>query len=141
MNFLFFLHYSSGKFLPAFLDLAQKQSSKVYIIDEIDRSLHSLLIQQLIDMYLRSCESHSQTQLLFTTHDLMLMNQKFFRRDEMWITERRQDGSSQLIGFSEYEDIRNDKDILKSYLQGRMGGIPHILTDLVQMNEISAGTR
>jgi len=114
--------------LPAFLDLAQTEIPKVYVIDEIDRSLHSLLTQQLIEVYLSSCKADSHKQLLFTTHDLMLMNQKFFRRDEMWITERRQDGSSQLISLSDYADIRNDKDILKSYLQGRMGGIPHILT-------------
>ncbi len=113
--------------LPAFLDLARSAGPKVYVIDEIGRSLHSLLTQQLVEVFLSSCDSESRKQLLFTTHDLMLMNQRYFRRDEMWITERRQDGSSQLISFSEYEDIRNDKDILKSYLQGRMGGIPHVL--------------
>lgn len=114
--------------LPAFLDLVQSRTPKVYVIDEIDRSLHTLMTKQLIEMYLSSCQADSCRQLLFTTHDLMLMNQNLFRRDEMWITERKHDGSSQLISLSEYADIRNDKDILKSYLQGRMGGIPHILS-------------
>jgi hypothetical protein len=59
----------------------------------------------------------------------MLMNQNLFRRDELWITERKDDGSSELICFAEYDDIRNDKDIRKSYLQGRMGGIPNIISD------------
>lgn len=117
--------------LPAFLDLAKTKIPKVYIIDEIDRSLHSLLTQQLINVYLSSCNDTSRKQLLFTTHDLMLMNQSFFRRDEMWITERKQEGSSKLISFSEYDDIRNDKDIRKSYIQGRMGGIPHIMADQI----------
>ena len=125
--------------LPSFLDLAQTLVPKVYVVDEIDRSLHSLLTQQLVEVFLSSCDSETRKQLLFTTHDLMLMNQKFFRRDEMWITERKQDGSSQLISFSEYEDIRNDKDILKSYLQGRMGGIPHVLTG--QISGESEGSR
>jgi hypothetical protein len=49
----------------------------------------------------------------------------------MWITQRKQDGSSELISFAEYDDIRNDKDIRKSYLQGRMGGIPNIITDQI----------
>ena len=50
---------------------------------------------------------------------------------EMWITERKQDGSSELISISEYADIRNDKDIRKSYIQGRMGGIPHIIENQI----------
>lgn len=115
--------------LPAFLDLADARIPKVYIIDEIDRSLHSLLTKQLLKVFLSSCSEHSRKQLLFTTHDLLLMDQAIFRRDEMWITERSFDGSSKLRSFSDYKDVRNDKDILKSYLQGRMGGIPNIIVD------------
>ena len=58
----------------------------------------------------------------------MLMNQRFFRRDGMWVTQRRQDASSRLISLCEHADIRNDKYILESYLHGRMRGIPHLLT-------------
>jgi hypothetical protein len=45
----------------------------------------------------------------------------------MWVVERDATGASSLTSFSEYKDIRYDKDIRKSYLQGRMGGIPRIL--------------
>ncbi len=55
--------------LPAFLELTDKQTSKVNIIDEIDRSLHTLLTQQLIAIFLESCSNTSRKQLLFTTHD------------------------------------------------------------------------
>jgi len=114
--------------LPAFLDLANASTPKVYFIDEIDRNLHSLLTRQLLKVYLASCSETSRKQLIFTTHDLLLMDQSMFRRDEMWLAERKGDGSSLLIAFSEYEDVRRDKDILKSYLQGRMGGVPTSMT-------------
>jgi hypothetical protein len=55
------------------------------------------------------------------------MDQDLLRRDEMWVAERDQDGSSDLIAFSDYKDIRKDKDIRKSYLQGRLGGVPKLL--------------
>jgi uncharacterized protein len=45
----------------------------------------------------------------------------------MWIAERNAEGVSSLLSFSEYKDVRYDKDIRKSYLQGRLGGIPRIL--------------
>jgi len=55
------------------------------------------------------------------------MDQQLLRRDEMWVAERDSSGASKMISFSEYKDVRYDKDIRKSYLQGRLGGIPRIL--------------
>lgn len=55
------------------------------------------------------------------------MDQQLLRRDEMWVTERDIFGNSNLLSFSEYKDVRYDKDIRKSYLQGRLGGVPRIL--------------
>jgi hypothetical protein len=55
------------------------------------------------------------------------MDQQLFRRDEMWVAERDREGSSKLFSFSEYKDVRYDKDIKKSYLQGRLGGVPRVL--------------
>lgn len=113
--------------LPAFLEVSASTSKKVYIIDEVDRSLHTLLIRRLLEAYLSQCSNSSRSQLLFTTHNVLLMDQDLLRRDEMWITERNPQGASNLLSFSEYKDVRNDKDIKKSYLQGRLGGIPRIL--------------
>ncbi|MBF0475120.1 MAG: AAA family ATPase [Deltaproteobacteria bacterium] len=113
--------------LPAFLEISEPGSKKVYFIDELDRSLHTLLTRHLLDTYLASCTAETRAQLLVTTHDVLLMDQKLLRRDEMWVAERDAMGVSNLISFSEYKDIRYDKDIQKSYLQGRMGGIPRIL--------------
>jgi AAA15 family ATPase/GTPase len=113
--------------LPAFLDIAQQEKPKTYIIDELDRSLHSLLTRNLLKNFLDSCSKSSRNQLLITTHDLFLMDQNLLRRDEMWIAEKTENGASYLIPFSDYKEVRNDKDIRKSYLQGRLGGIPKIL--------------
>jgi len=126
------IHESDGSkraidMLPAFLEMSDARSKKVYVIDELDRSLHTLLTLRLLEAYLAHCSVASRSQLLFTTHDLLLMDQKLFRRDEMWVTERDATGVSTLLSFSEYKDVRYDKDIRRSYLQGRLGGIPRIL--------------
>jgi len=113
--------------LPAFLDMSTGKTNKVYIVDELDRSLHTLLTRNLLELYLSTCSANSRAQLLFTTHDVLLMDQQLFRRDEMWVTERAADGVTNLQSFSEYKDVRADKNIRKSYLQGRLGGIPRIL--------------
>ncbi|CZJ16615.1 TPA: ATP-binding protein [Legionella pneumophila] len=112
--------------LPAIINLSEAKSNKTYIIDEFDHSMHTMLVRSLLEYYLQSCSSSSRSQLLFTTHNLMLMDQDLFRRDELWITERNRNSSTQLISLSEYKDVRNDKDIRKSYLKGSFGGIPKI---------------
>lgn len=112
--------------LPAFLELTRNSSRKVFVIDELDRSLHALLNRQMIESFLSMCSAESRSQLLFTTHDLLLLDQDLLRRDEIWITEREETGVTKLLSFSDYKDVRSDKDIRKSYLQGRMGGIPRL---------------
>lgn len=120
--------------LPAFLDLSVRSSKKVYVIDEVDRSLHTLLTRRLVEAYLSNCTADTRSQLLLTTHDVLLMDQQLLRRDEMWVTERDAKGASTLYSFSDYKDVRYDKDIRKSYLQGRLGGIPRILLGGVLTN-------
>lgn len=113
--------------LPAFLEITTPHSKKVLVIDEIDRSLHTLLTRQVLEFYLTTCSTESRAQLLFTTHDVLLMDQELLRRDEMWVAERDTSGISNLFSVSDFKDARKDKDIRKSYLQGRLGGIPRIL--------------
>ena len=113
--------------LPAFLQLSENDSSRVYVVDEIDRSLHTLLTRRLLESYLANCSKETRKQLLLTTHDVLLMDQQLLRRDEIWVAERDATGASSLLSFSEYKDVRYDKNVRKSYLQGRLGGIPRIL--------------
>ena len=117
--------------LPAFVEQSTESSKNVLVIDEIDRSLHTLLTRRLIEMYLSACSADTRTQLLLTTHDVMLMDQKLLRRDEMWVTERDSSGASSLFSFSEFKNVRHDKDVRKSYLQGRLGGIPRFFLEQV----------
>jgi len=113
--------------LPAFLSL-EGLYLRTFVIDELDRSLHSNLTRNLLEHFLEQRTNSSRSQLIFTTHDTQLMTQDIFRRDEIWITERDQFGASKLVAFSEFKDVRKDKDIRKSYLQGRLGGVPRIKT-------------
>lgn len=110
--------------LPAFYELASAPSPKVFVIDELDRSLHTLLTRNLIESYLASRTRHPQSQLLFTTHDSMLLDQSVFRRDELWFVDKDANGASSLSALSDFKEVRYDKDIRKSYLLGRFGGVP-----------------
>ena len=113
--------------LPMLFDLTGPGGavgSKVYVVDELDRCLHTMLTKQLIQDFTASCGPDTRKQLMFTTHDLLLMDQSIMRRDEMYIAQRGTDGCSELVGLAEFEGVRFDKDLIRSYLDGRFGGIP-----------------
>lgn len=113
--------------LPALLELAALDSKKVCAIDEFARSLHPLLARTLLQLFLDQCSQESRAQLLLTTHDAQLMDQRIWRRDEIWMAERDPAGHSRLFSVSEYQEERAHPDIRKNYLEGRMGGIPNTL--------------
>ena len=99
----------------------------ILLVDELDNSLHTQLAKALIQGFLRTCTNRTRTQLIFTTHDLLLMDcNDLLRRDEIWITDKSIDGESTLIGLPEYRGIMHDEDIRKSYFEGRFGGTPQL---------------
>lgn len=113
--------------LPCFLEAAKQGSDRVFMIDELDRSLHTLLVRQLLESYLASCSPESRSQIIFTTHDVLQMDQNLLRRDEMWVIDRKNDGATELVPLSSFKEIRKDKSIRTSYLRGHLGGTPKLL--------------
>jgi AAA15 family ATPase/GTPase len=112
--------------LPVFFELTSSDTDKVFFIDELDRSLHTHLTRGLIESFLESRTAASRAQLLFTTHDPLLLDQELFRRDEIWFFDKLESGSSKLTALSDFKGVRYDKDIRKNYLLGRFAGVPAI---------------
>ena len=112
--------------LPFLVELSDYGSGAVLVIDEMDRSLHPSLSRALVEGFLAGVGEHSRAQLILTTHDVQLMDQLLLRRDEMWVAERLRGGTTRLYSFSEFSDLRIDTNVRQSYLDGRLGGVPHI---------------
>lgn len=115
-------------FVPAFRDITKKQ--KVYIIDEIERSIHPLLIKELVSKF--SKDDQTNGQLIFTTHESNLLDQEIFRQDEIWFAEKDETGSTDLYSLSDFKEHKTI-DIRKGYLNGRYGSIP-FLANLKDLN-------
>ena len=112
--------------IPGFLDMSSINSKKVYVIDEIDRSLHSFMSRRLLESYLDNCTPKSRSQLIFSTHDIFLIDKYLLRRDEMFMTQRQYDGSTTICSIDDFENIETDYELYKDYFNGRFGGIPEI---------------
>ena len=95
---------------------------KMLLVDEIDSSLHTQLVEFVIGMF-----NHSDhAQLIYTTHNTHLLNTDFQRRDQVYFVNKREDGSSDLYSLFDFKDFRDTLDMEKAYLQGRFDAIPTI---------------
>jgi AAA15 family ATPase/GTPase len=108
--------------LPALYHL--RQEYKVFVVDEIDRSLHPLLCHALLKLFLDACPAYFQ-QMIVTTHETYLLDLDLLRRDEVWFMEKDRQQQSRLCSLADWK-ARKDLRIEKGYLQGRFGGIPFI---------------
>jgi hypothetical protein len=97
-------------------------SNKVYVIDEIDRSLHPQLTYRFIENFLKLVDK-GELQLIVTTHEAHILDLNLLRRDEIWFVDKNRSGESSLYSLEQYSE-RFDKKIDKAYLDGRYGGVP-----------------
>lgn len=100
-----------------------RDSNTCLIMDELDCRLHPFLSKFLIQEHLEN--DKNKGQLIVTLHDLNLMTNEIWRTDEIWFTEKRQDGSSDLYSLYQFTP-RFDKNLQKGYMQGKYGAIPMI---------------
>lgn len=102
--------------------LMTSRNDTVYVVDELERSLHPKLTEHFLRLFMDAHEG-KQMQLIFTTHEDTIMDQDLFRRDEIWFIERDAENSSHIYSLDRFKE-RYDKKLSKAYLEGRYGAIP-----------------
>ncbi|XCP85727.1 AAA family ATPase [Roseburia hominis] len=102
--------------------LLVKEDDVVYIVDELERSLHPKLTERFLKLFSERHKDHG-VQLIFTTHEASIMDQELFRRDEIWFIERSEENNSKIYSLDRFKE-RYDKKLSKAYLEGRYGAIP-----------------
>lgn len=101
------------------------------IVDELDAKLHSLLTRYIVKLFNSSSKNPNNAQLIFATHDTKFLNERFFRRDQIWFAEKNDENSTEIYSLSDLKDnsgntIRKVQSYESYYLQGKYGGIPFI---------------
>lgn len=97
-------------------------NGKVLLVDELDGSLHALLVRRLLSMF-HSQDNKRGAQLIFSTHDTSLLDHTLFRRDQIWFTEKDADQATCLYPLTDFSPRKREAwDI--GYLSGRYGAVP-----------------
>ncbi|MEH2272888.1 MAG: ATP-binding protein [Nostoc sp.] len=101
------------------------KNGKILIIDEFDARIHPLISRAIVELFNSNETNPNNAQLIFMTHDTNLLNNKLFRRDQIWFTEKNRYGATDLYSLAEYK-IPDDASFESDYIQGRYGAIPYI---------------
>lgn len=100
-----------------------KTNDMICFIDELDRSLHTKLNKYFLRQFIKNDDSLSQ--LVFTAHDVNLIDLELLRQDEIWFVEKNNKGESQIRPLSNF-NLKKGQDTIKDYLNGRFGAVPVI---------------
>ena len=98
------------------------RQGKTMFLDEIETSLHTRLVEYIINLF----NGSESAQLVFTTHNTHLLDMTKFRKDQIFFVNKREDGSTELYSLFDYKDFREKMDLEKAYLQGRFDAVPYI---------------
>ena len=97
----------------------------VVIVDDLDRHLHPALVGFLVQLFHNTEVNMENAQLVFTTHDTSILNQKMFRRDQIWFCDKGRDRATELFPLTDFSP-RKTENIEYGYLSGRYRAFPHI---------------
>ena len=104
--------------------ISKINTDSTVLIDEIERSLHPNMIKEILKFF--SGEQKIDGQLIFSTHESLLLDLDIFRQDEIWFTEKNQAGATELYSLVEFSGLNRIASLQKAYRQGRFGAIPKI---------------
>jgi hypothetical protein len=153
-----FLHY--GAIGDVTLDIADESSGTVrllelaargvpvleqgglFLVDEIDASLHPLLSAALIGLFQSPSTNKNNAQLIFTSHDAtllgMLDGNEVLHRDQIWFVEKGRDGASTIYPLAEFKPRKDGENRPRRYLLGSYGAIPDLSMQLFERALASA---
>jgi AAA15 family ATPase/GTPase len=93
-------------------------------IDEIESSLHPRLVEFIIEDFFKH---KGQSQLLITTHyDRLLEEDDLLRKDSIWFTNKKENGSTELYSLADFKGVNRISSLQKAYKYGKFGAIPNI---------------
>jgi hypothetical protein len=94
-------------------------------VDELESSMHPLMARELLRLFFSAKENPHGAQILFTTHNPLLLDTTLLRRDQVWFTEKDADGEAHLYPLTDYQP-RKGESLVRGYLSGRYGAVPFI---------------
>ena len=92
--------------------------------------MHPLMVRELLRLFFSEKENPNGAQILFTTHNPLLLDATLIRRDQVWFTDKDADGEAHLYPLTDYSP-RKGESLVRGYMSGRYGAVPFLLEGLL----------
>ncbi len=106
----------------------------VVIVDELDKNLHPLLTRMIIGLFHNPIINKNNAQLIFSTHDVSLIDKELFRRDQITLINKDLEGKTEIVRLSDFKGISKITPLSKWYMAGMFKGIPAINEYQININ-------
>lgn len=101
------------------------EQGRILVVDELDNSIHFKLTRAIVAMF--NNELNTDAQLIFTVHDINLMDcKKMFRKEQIWFVHKDEKGVYvySLAEFTAQQGVRDTTDVMEKYRKGVLGALP-----------------
>jgi AAA15 family ATPase/GTPase len=99
-------------------------------VDELEASMHPLMVRELLRLFFNAKENPNGAQVLFTTHNPLLLDATLLRRDQVWFTDKDADGEAHLYPLTDFSP-RKGESLVRGYMSGRYGAVPFVPAGLL----------
>lgn len=101
------------------------ETGKFIVIDEIENSLHPVLVEFIINQFHNPGLNKHAAQLCMITHNTSLLSANLFRKDQIWFIKKDHKQATCLYPLTDFKS-RESENLEKNYLTGRYGALPFI---------------
>ena len=101
------------------------EQGRILVVDELDSSIHFKLTRAIVAMF--NNELNENAQMIFTVHDINLMDcKRLFRKEQIWFVHKDEAGVYvySLADFTALQGVRDTSDIIEKYRKGTLGALP-----------------
>jgi len=101
------------------------EQGRILVVDELDSSIHFKLTRAIVAMF--NNELNTNAQMIFTVHDINLMDcKRIFRKEQIWFVHKDEDGVYvySLADFTAQQGVRDTTDVMEKYRRGALGALP-----------------
>ena len=105
--------------------LATLDLGSVLCIDELERSIHPLVLREIIKMFKSKRYNKNNAQLIFTAHNTDILDDDILRVSEICFTSKNIEDGTVIRKASSFKGIRNVNNFRKKYLHGEFAAIPY----------------
>ena len=113
------------------------EQGRILIVDELDSSIHFKLTRAIVALF--NNELNTNAQMIFTVHDINLMDcKRMFRKEQIRFVHKDEEGVYvySLADFTAQTGVRDTTDIMEKYRKGALGALPdpELINSLLSIN-------